>query len=160
MEENNEQFLTGWSTSRFHTWSFIVFRYCFHLSSNTKLFTDATSLFSVIHEIQTSANNLNKDLERISKWVTQWKMNFNPDTTKQTQKVIFSRKLIKQVQPPPLFNNSNDTWISFQKQLGIILDTQSKIDDHLKMVSGKTSKEMQYKYKYITITKSNYRTSL
>ena len=59
------------------------------LSSNAKLFADDTSLFSVIHDIQTSANNfikdlnLNKDLERISKWATQWKMNFNPDTTKQ-----------------------------------------------------------------------------
>ena len=62
------------------------------LSSNAKLFEDDTPLFSVIHDIQTSANNLNKDLERIRKWATQWKMNFNPDTTKQAQEVIFSRK--------------------------------------------------------------------
>ena len=62
------------------------------LSSNAKLFADDTSLFSVIHDIQTSANNLNKDLERISKWATQWKMNFNPDTTKQVQEVNLSRK--------------------------------------------------------------------
>ena len=34
------------------------------LPSNAKLFADDTSLFSVIHDIQTSANNLNKDLER------------------------------------------------------------------------------------------------
>ena len=59
------------------------------LSSNAKLFADDTSLFSVVHDIQTSANNLindlnlNKDLERISNWATQSKMNFNPDTTKQ-----------------------------------------------------------------------------
>ena len=38
-----------------------------HLSTSAKLFADDTSLFSVvIHDIQTSANNLNKDLERIS----------------------------------------------------------------------------------------------
>ena len=36
------------------------------LSSNAKLFADDTSSFSVIYDIQTSANNLNKDLERIS----------------------------------------------------------------------------------------------
>ena len=58
------------------------------LSTNAKLFADDTSLFSVIHDIQTSANNLNKDLERICNWATQWKMNFNPDTTKQAQEVI------------------------------------------------------------------------
>ena len=65
------------------------------LSPNVKLFADDTSLFSVIHDIQTSADNLNKDLERIGNWATQWKMNFNPHTTKQAQEVIFSRKLKK-----------------------------------------------------------------
>ena len=50
------------------------------LSSNATLFADDTSLFSVIHV--TSANNLNKDF-------TQWKMNFNPDTTKQAKDVNF-----------------------------------------------------------------------
>ena len=65
------------------------------LSTNVKIFADDTSLFSVIHDIQTSANNLNKDLERISNWATQWKNNFNPDTTKQAQEVIFGRKVKK-----------------------------------------------------------------
>ena len=41
------------------------------LSTNAKLFADDYSLFSVIHDIQTSANNLSKDLERISNWATQ-----------------------------------------------------------------------------------------
>ena len=54
------------------------------LSSNGKRFVDDTSLFFAIHDIHTSANNLNKDLERISSWATRWKMNFNPDTIKQT----------------------------------------------------------------------------
>ena len=58
------------------------------LSANTKLFVGNKSLLSVIYDIQNSANNLNNNLERISKWVTQWKMNFNTDTTKQSQEVI------------------------------------------------------------------------
>ena len=65
------------------------------LSTNTKLFADDTSLFSVIHESQISANVLNKDLEMIHNWAFQWKMNFNPDRTKQAQEVIFSRKTKK-----------------------------------------------------------------
>ena len=36
-----------------------------------------------------------QDLERISNEATQWKMNFNPDTTKQAQEIILSRKLKK-----------------------------------------------------------------
>ena len=96
-------------------------------------------MFSVIHDIQTSTNNLSKDLEKISNWATQWKMNFNPDTTKQAQEVIFSRKL-KTVHPPLLFNNASVTRTSSHKHLGIILDNQLKFDDHIKIMSGKISK--------------------
>ena len=62
------------------------------LSTNAKLFADNTSLFFVIHDSQTSANVLNKDLEMRHNWTFQWKMNFNPDSAKQAQEVIFSRK--------------------------------------------------------------------
>ena len=63
------------------------------LSSKAKLFADDTSLFSVTHDITTSANELNNDLKKISDWAFQWKMSFNPDPSKQAQEVIFSRKL-------------------------------------------------------------------
>ena len=62
------------------------------LSSNAMLLADDTSLFSFMDDIQASASNLYKDLKKISDWPTQCKMNFNPDTTKQTQEVIFSHK--------------------------------------------------------------------
>ena len=38
------------------------------LSSKAKLFADDTSLFSVTHDITTSANELNNDLNKISDW--------------------------------------------------------------------------------------------
>ena len=53
----------------------------------------------VIDDRQTSANDLNKDLERIHKWAFQWKMKFNPDLTKQAQEVIFSCKTKKLPHP-------------------------------------------------------------
>ena len=59
------------------------------LTSNPKLFADDTSLFSVIHNINSTANDLNSDLMKISNWAFQWKMRFNSGTNKQTQKVIF-----------------------------------------------------------------------
>ena len=37
-----------------------------NLSSNVKLFADDTSLFSVIHDINISAGELNEDLKKIS----------------------------------------------------------------------------------------------
>ena len=53
------------------------------LSSNAKLFADDTSLFSVVHDINTSAIELNSDLKKINDWAFQWKMTFNPDRSKQ-----------------------------------------------------------------------------
>ena len=58
------------------------------LSSNAKLFDDDTSLFSVIHDSNTSALELNNDLAKINRWTFQWKMSFDPDPKKQAQEVI------------------------------------------------------------------------
>ena len=65
------------------------------LSLNAKLLADNTSLFSVIHNVDTSANELNNDLYQINKWAFQWKMSFNPDPSKQAQEIIFSGKTKK-----------------------------------------------------------------
>ena len=62
------------------------------LKSECKLFADDTSLFSVVHDISTSASDINNDLTLISNWAFQWKMSFNPDPSKQAQEIIFSRK--------------------------------------------------------------------
>ena len=59
------------------------------LSSNTKLFTDDTSLFSFIHDSVVKTLELNSDLSRINQWAFQWKMSFNPDPNKQAQEVLF-----------------------------------------------------------------------
>ena len=112
------------------------------LTTNVKLFADGTSLFSVVHDTQTSANDLNKDLERINNWAFQWKMNFNPDPAKQAHEVIFSRKA-KEIYHPPLgFNITSVPQSSSQNHLGVILDSKLIFDEHLKMVSLKISKTL------------------
>ena len=92
------------------------------LFSNAKLFTDDTSLFSVIHDSNTSALELNSDLAKVNRWAFQWKMSFNPDPKKQTQEVIFSQKSKAISHPPLVFNNNNVIQTASQKHLGIILD--------------------------------------
>ena len=82
-----------WSTLRVHILGPLLFSIYINdltedFSSNEKLFVNDTFLLSVGYDIQTSANNLNQDLERIGKWVTQCKMNFNPYTTKRAQELI------------------------------------------------------------------------
>ena len=73
------------------------------LKSNPKLFTDDTSLFSVIHDVNSSQIDLNEDLDKINNWAYQWKMSFNPDPSKKAQEVIFSRK-VNNVLHTPSFN--------------------------------------------------------
>ena len=94
------------------------------LTSNPKLFADDTSLFSVIHNINSTANDLNSDLMKISNWAFQWKMRFNPDPNKQAQEVIFSRKINKIDHPPLYFNQNLVKSSSTHKHLGMILDTK------------------------------------
>ena len=60
------------------------------LSSDSELFADDTSLFSVVFDVQRSAADMNNDLKMISVWAGQWKISFNSDSCKQ--EVIFRRK--------------------------------------------------------------------
>ena len=112
------------------------------LTTNVKLFADDTSLFPVVYDTQTSVNDLNKDLEIINNWAFQWKMNFNPNPTKQAHEVIFSRKTKEIYHSPLVFNNTNVSQSSSQKHLGATLDSKLIIDEHLKMLSLKVSKTL------------------
>ena len=60
------------------------------LSSNTKLFANDTSLFSIIHDSVIMTLELSSDLSKIKQCEFQWKMSFNPNPNKQSQEVIFS----------------------------------------------------------------------
>ena len=48
------------------------------LTTNARLFADDVLLFSVVHNTNLSATNLNSDLSKINASTNQWKMTFNP----------------------------------------------------------------------------------
>ena len=52
------------------------------LTSLCKIFADDVSLSSKFFSKNKSANYLNTDLEKISQWAYQWKMQFNTDLNK------------------------------------------------------------------------------
>ena len=76
------------------------------LASNPKLFADDTTLFSGVKNVDASNVGLNNDLKKIGEWAFQWKVNFNPDPTKQAQELIFSR-IVQIINHPPLFFNQS-----------------------------------------------------
>ena len=65
----------------------------YNLVSNPKLFADDTLLFFTVTDPNVMANHTNNDLHNISTWAYQWRINFNPDTSKQAQEIIFRRKV-------------------------------------------------------------------
>ena len=67
-------------------------------------------------------------------------MIFNPDPTKQAQKIIFSRKTSQRHHPGLMFNNSIVNITSTHKHLGMIFDLKLSFDEHLKSVLKKISK--------------------
>ena len=67
----------------------------------------------------------------------QWKISFNPDPSKQAQKIIFSKKTKKIFYTSLRFNNTIYSQTSYQKHLGIFLDSRLTLEEHLKVISTK-----------------------
>ena len=111
------------------------------ITSICKIFADNTSLFFKVLDINESANKLNTDLEKITKWAHQWKMQFNPDPNKQANEVIFSRKSTIDLSYPPVkFNNNDIITCSDQKHLGIVLDSKLNFASHVNQKIKKCNK--------------------
>ena len=70
-------------------------------------------------------------------------MSFNPDPTKQAQEVIFSRKIKKPLHTPLNLNNINYKQTTFQKRLGLVLDSQITLEEHLKTVFSKVKRTIK-----------------
>ena len=69
-----------------------------------------------------------------------FKFFYNPDSTKQAQEVIFSRKNNKPCHPDLIFNQTNVNRTSSQKHLGLILDEKLDFKEHVKALIDKASK--------------------
>ena len=110
------------------------------IKSQIKFFADDTSLYSVVYDPILSAEELNFDLEIISKWATQWKMSFNPDPTKPAEEILFSRKKTSIDHPPLLFNGSEVKRVTEHKHLGLILDPRLDFAAHIKEKSATAKK--------------------
>ena len=87
-----------------------------------------------------SGNILNNDIERRSMCGNQWKISFNPDTTKQAVEVYFSKKIEPVILPPILFNSILVSVEPYQKHLGLLLDKRLNFNNHLNEKISKVNK--------------------
>ena len=102
-----------------------------NIKSNVKFFADDTMLYSIVKDPVHTASNLNHDLDVIHQWAYQWKMEFNPDPTKQANEVLFSCKKTPQNHPQLIFNGYQVTQVNEQKHLGLILQNDLSFEKHL-----------------------------
>ena len=110
-----------------------------NINSNIRFFADDTMLFSIVKDPVTSADDLNHDLNIIYQWARQWKMEFNPDATKQATEVLFSCKKVSPSHPQLIFNGNVVKKVNEQKHLGLILDSDLSFKKHFdeKMIKAK-----------------------
>ena len=94
----------------------------------------------MVNDINTSASDLNQDLEKIGNWAFKWKMNLNTDPNKQAQKIIFSRKKIVSLHPVAYFDNKPVKSSQKHKHLGMILDSNLSYEHHIKSILNKVNK--------------------
>ena len=87
--------------------------------------------FSIVEDPAIFANNLNHDLNIIQQWAYLWKMEFNPDPTKQATEVIFSCKKSSLNHPQLIFNGIAVAKVNEQKHLGLILDSRLSFGKHI-----------------------------
>ena len=93
-----------------------------NIKCNIKLFADYSSLFIKVKNIVEAQNILTNDLNSITNWENQWKMEFNPDLSKQTVEIVFSTKYNKEIHPPLSFNGIPVAREEVTKHLGLYID--------------------------------------
>ena len=87
--------------------------------------------FSIVKHHEISANDLNHDLDIIHRWAHQWKLESNPDPTKQATEVLFSCKKTIPNHPNIMFNGTVVAKKNEQKHLGLVLDSSLSFRKHL-----------------------------
>ena len=94
----------------------------------------------MVNDINTSASDLNEDLEKIGNWAFKWKMSFNPDPNKKTQETIFIRKKTVSLHPVVYFDNKPVKSSQIHKHLGMIFDSNLSYEHHIKSILNKVNK--------------------
>ena len=102
------------------------------LQSIPKLFADDTSLFSTVQDITTRSASLNNDVTKLFEWAAQWKMNFNPYSSKQ--EILFSRKTSSKPDPSLNFNDNPVHQVQLQKHLRLFFDQTLCFDKHIQCI--------------------------
>ena len=118
------------------------------IDCDIKLFADDTILYISSNDDQMSADVLNKNLKKITKWSNQWLVNFNPQKTKMLN--VTNKKDTNQSKQPIFFSDVEIPTVNEHKHLGIWIDSKLKWSYQIDQVIGSASKmvDVLHKLKY------------
>ena len=122
-----------------------------NLITNPKLFADDTSLFSIVHDPNATANDLNNDLAKINDWASNGKWILILTLVKKLRRFFFSRKIKSQNHPCLHFNNNPVNQTPLQKHIEMYLDPKLDFLEHLKSIQTRVSKSIALLRKLQTI---------
>ena len=90
-----------------------------NIESDILIFADDNSLFASGSDPVITAEQLNRDLQQISKWSKKWIVSFY---AKKSKDIIFSNKYLNN-SPPFVFNDNNIERVNCHKHLGVCLSS-------------------------------------
>ena len=109
-----------------------------NLESDILIFADDTSLMATGVDPAETAQQLNRDLEKISFWASKWKVVFN---AKKTKDIIFSKKCLNN-SPPLVFGDTYIERVNTHKHLGLILTSSLDFSSQVNEVCLKANRKL------------------
>ena len=109
------------------------------METNVFLFADDTSLLEYITDPIQSFDKINRDLNRLHLWASQWLLTFNPT---KTEYIVFSKKLIKEQYPSLYLGTEKVQEVIKHKQLGVTFNNQMNFKDQIQDCCTKAMKRI------------------
>lgn len=106
--------------------------------SSVNLFADDTSLYIVIENPFTAAQQLQTDIHKITTWADTWLVTFNPS---KSESLIVSRKQ-DSLHPTLYMLNQTIPEVNDHKHIGIILSNDCKWHSHIEYITEKAWKRV------------------
>ena len=104
------------------------------IHSCIRLFADDTSLYIIVDNPISAADELNADLAKIHAWAVRWLVSFNPA---KSESMILSRKHNKPFHPLLSMNQNLINNVNSHKHLGLTFSQDCSWHDHLELVKTK-----------------------
>ncbi|MCW4249933.1 MAG: reverse transcriptase family protein [Candidatus Thiodiazotropha endolucinida] len=103
-----------------------------NINCSIRLFADDTSLYIVVDNPQTAALTINLDLETISKWASDWLVDFNE---RKTVSLLISKKHNHVNHPALIMNNTILSESTCHKHLGLTFSNTCDWKEHINRIS-------------------------